>query len=79
MLISHGFEKIIPNYLTSGDDMSETIPEYAKPFGYMRNFEWWIFYGFIGHDWIWLRVDCIPFGLDIRVNPLKVRILRAKQ
>jgi len=21
-----------------------------KFFGYMRNFDWWIFYGFIGHD-----------------------------
>lgn len=58
-----------------------------KPFGFLRNFEWWLFFGSIGHDSIWLRMWPLNCGLEIqKKSPLswpqtfsdwKVRILKA--
>lgn len=49
-----------------------------KPFGYLRNFEWWIFYGSIGHNLIWLRVGELPWGMEIKAWS-SIKILRVKR
>lgn len=47
-----------------------------RPFGFMRNFEWFVFDGLIGHNTIWVRVYPIPYGLEItKKSPLKGRQL----
>ena len=59
-----------------------------RPFGYLRNFEWWFIWGAIGHDFIWIRVYPVPYGIEItKKTPLigwlifrdwKIRVMRAK-
>jgi len=60
-----------------------------RPFGYLRNTDWWIFSLALGHEFCWIRVYPIVYGLEIKkkgaIKGLKIftgwrfRLLRAKK
>lgn len=35
----------------------------------LRNFDWWIIYGLLGKDFMWIRLRWITWGLSITSHP----------
>lgn len=45
---------------------------------YMRNFQFSIFHGLIGHGFIWIRIGNIRYGIELSRYHL-IRILKTKR
>ncbi len=59
----------------------EKLPKPPKPFGFMRNIDFWFISILIGHDLIWVRVYPFIYGLEIIANGWKstIKIRRASK